>query len=152
MLSAWAPRDRYLVMLHAASRASKRWPDDHWVALARTLASQGYATVWPGGSEAERAHAARLSRDVEGALAAPPMRLLDAAALIGHAEGAVGVDTGLTHLAVALGVPTVGIYCATSPGLTGLHGGANAVNVGDAGRVPAVAEVVAAIGAPPASP
>jgi heptosyltransferase-1 len=148
----WAPRNRYLVMLHAASRAPKRWPDDHWVALARSLASQGYATVWPGGSEAERAHAARLARDVDGALCAPAMDLATAAALIAHADGAVGVDTGLTHLAVATGVPTVGIYCATSPGLTGLHGGANAVNVGDAGRVPGVAEVVAAIGALPASP
>ncbi len=50
------------------------------------------------------------------------MALAEAAALIGHAAGVVGVDTGLTHLAVALGVPTVGIYCATSPELTGLHG------------------------------
>ena len=148
---AWAPEGRYLVMLHAASRAAKRWPDDHWTALARTLAFQGYATVWPGGTAQEREHAARLSRDIEGALAAPAMGLSEAAALMGHADGAVGVDTGLTHLAVAFGIPTVGIYCATSPGLTGLHGGANAVNVGEAGRPPSVAEVVAAIGIPPSS-
>jgi len=84
-------------------------------------------------------------------VAAPAMGLREAAALIGHAHGAVGVDTGLTHLAVALDVPTVGIYCATSPGLTGLHGGAHAINVGDAGKLPSVAEVAAAIGAPAGS-
>ncbi len=70
-----------------------------------------------------------------------------AAALIGHAAGVVGVDTGLTHLAVALGVPTVGIYCATESALrTGLHGGVSAVNVGASGAPPAVAKVAAAIG------
>jgi heptosyltransferase-1 len=56
------------------------------------------------------------------------------------------VDTGLTHLAVALDVPTVGIYCATQPELTGLHGGANVFNVGATGKPPGVAAVAAAIG------
>jgi heptosyltransferase-1 len=74
------------------------------------------------------------------------MSLVGAAALLAHAAGVVGVDTGLTHLAVALDVPTVGIYCATDPALTGLHGGAHAVNVGGPGESPAVEAVVAAIG------
>jgi len=77
------------------------------------------------------------------AMAAPAMARGEAAALLGHAPGAIGVDTGLTHLAVALGVPTVGIYCATSPGLTGLHG-AHAVNLGGPGTPPDVASVLAA--------
>jgi heptosyltransferase-1 len=142
----WAPRDRYVVMLHAASRAAKRWSREHWIALGRTLGAQGYAAVFPGGDNAEREEAAGLAREVPGAIAAPAMGLAEAAALIGHADGVVGVDTGLTHLAVALGVPTVGIYSATSPKLTGLHGGERAVNVGEVGRAPSVAEVAAAIG------
>jgi heptosyltransferase I len=52
----------------------------------------------------------------------------------------------LSHLAVALGVPTVGIYCATSPRLTGLHAGDIAVNLGAPGAPPSVAEVAAAAG------
>jgi heptosyltransferase-1 len=60
----------------------------------------------------------------------------------------VGVDTGLTHLAVALGVPTVGIYCATSPHLTGLHGEA-AVNLGGRGTPPTVEAVAQAAGIGP---
>ena len=59
---AWAPQGRYAVLLHAASRAGKRWPDERWIALARRLAADGYATVFPGGSEAERAAAARPAR------------------------------------------------------------------------------------------
>ena len=132
---AWAPAGRYAVLLHAASRAAKLWPDDRWIALARELAAQGYTPVFPGGTAAERESAARLASAVgPDAIAAPAMALAEAAALIGHASGVVGVDTGLTHLAVALGVPTVGIYCATSPGLTGLHG-AQAVNLGGPGEV-----------------
>ena len=142
----WAPRTAYVVMLHAASRASKRWAADHWVALAKTLSARGYAAVFPGGTAAERESAASLAREIPGAIAAPAMGLVQAAALLAHADGVIGVDTGLTHLAVALGVPTVGIYGATSPQLTGLHGGGRAVNVGDAGKPPSVAEVAAAIG------
>ncbi len=107
---------------------------------------QGLATVFPGGSAAERAGAARLAAEVPLGLAAPAMPLAEAAALLAHADGVVGVDTGLTHLAVALDVPTVGIYCATRPELTGLHGGAHALNVGGAGNAPGVEAVAAAIG------
>jgi heptosyltransferase-1 len=141
---AWAPPHPYVVLLHAASRAAKRWPDERWIALACELAAQGYTTVFPGGSPVEREAAARLAAAAGAhAVAAPAMALGEAAALIGHAAGAVGVDTGLTHLAVALGVPTVGIYCATAPQLTGLHG-ANAVNLGGPGAPPDVASVLAA--------
>jgi len=143
---AWAPAARYAVMLHAASRAAKRWPDERWIELGRMLAAQGLATVFPGGSAAERAGAARLAAEVPLGLAAPAMPLAEAAALLAHADGVVGVDTGLTHLAVALDVPTVGIYCATRPELTGLHGGAHALNVGGAGNAPGVEAVAAAIG------
>jgi heptosyltransferase-1 len=76
-------------------------------------------------------------------MAAPDMDLAEAAALLAHARVVAGVDTGLTHLAVALGAPTVGIYVATRPELTGLHAG-NAVNVGGAGLAPSVEEVLTA--------
>ena len=142
----WAPAERYVVLLHAASRMAKRWPDERWVELAKLLGAQGYAAVFPGGTDKERAHAQRLAAQIPAAVAAPAMTLVEAAALLGHAAGVVGVDTGLTHLAVAMGVPTVGIYCATDPRLTGLHGGPDVMNVGAPGAPPAVATVASAIG------
>jgi len=149
---AWAPEGRYAVLLHAASRRDKRWPEERWIALAKLLADDGYAIVVPGGTVPEREAAARLAAAAgPAARAAPAMTLVEAAALLGHAAGVIGVDTGLTHLAVALGVPTVGLYCATSPRLTGLHGEL-AVNLGGPGSPPDVAAVAAAagIGAAPA--
>ena len=140
----WAPRGRYAVMLHAASRADKQWADEKWVELARRLAQRGFATVFPGGSDGERIAAARLALLVPGAIAAPPMDLWVAATLLAHAESVVGVDTGLTHLAVALGRPTVGIYRATDPALTGLHG-ENGVSLGAPGREPTIDDVTRAL-------
>ncbi len=142
---AWAPHERYVVMLHAASRASKRWPEERWVDLGRMLSEQGNAIVFPGGTDEERASAARLASAIPNAIAAPAMGLEEAAALLGHATSVIGVDTGLTHLAVALGTPTVGIYSATNPQLTGLHGGGHAVNVGAVGAPPSVDAVAAAL-------
>ena len=141
----WAPQSRYAVLLHAASREAKRWPDAHWAALGKLLAQGGYACVLPGGSDAERAQAARLAAAIPGASAAPAARLGEIAALLAGAELVAGVDTGLTHLAVALGRPTAGIYCSTRPELTGLHG-RSGVNLGGPGRAPSVEAVAAALG------
>jgi heptosyltransferase-1 len=72
----------------------------------------------------------------------PPRRNLEELArLFAAARAVVGLDTGLTHLAAALGVPTVGIYCASDPALTGLYGAPQARNVGSQGRAPSVDEV-----------
>lgn len=138
----WAPAEPYVVLLHAASRASKRWPEDRWIDLAARLAGRGYALVIPGGTADERAAAARIAARVGGAMAAPEMTLLEAAALLAHAQAVVGVDTGLTHLAAALGARTVGIYCGSDPALTGIHGAPRATNLGSLGRPPSVPEIL----------
>jgi heptosyltransferase I len=73
----------------------------------------------------------------------PPRRNLEELArLFVAARSVVGLDTGLTHLAAALGVPTVGIYCGSDPALTGLYGAAQARNAGSQGRAPSVDEVL----------
>jgi len=147
---AWVPPRQYVVLLHAASRPAKRWPDERWIALGKLLHEVGYAAILPGGTPGEREAAARLAAGIPGAIAAPSMDLAQAAALLAHASHVVGVDTGLTHLAVALGRPTVGVYAATRPQLTGLHG-ASGTSLGGPGEAPTVGEVAQALGyAPPA--
>jgi heptosyltransferase-1 len=147
----WAPSSPYAVLLHAASRREKAWPEERWIALGRLLAESGHACVLPGGTPSERALAARLAAAIPGAMAAPEAGLPEVAALLAHAALVAGVDTGLTHLAVALGRPTAGIYCATRPELTGLHG-TDGVNLGGPGRAPSVEAVAAALGYGPADP
>src|SRR5258708_39329169 len=68
----WAPAQRYVVMLHAASRAAKRWPEARWIELARRLGESGLVAVFPGGSHGERGARRGASPPRPGPLAAPP--------------------------------------------------------------------------------
>jgi heptosyltransferase-1 len=147
----WAPTTPFIVLLHAASHRQKLWPEAYWVELGQALARKGNASVLPAGSDAERAAAHRIALDIPESVVAPRSGLPDLAALLSHAWAVVGLDTGLTHLAVALGRPTVGIYCSTEPQLTGLHG-REALNLGAPGKPPSVGQVAAALGLAEAPP
>lgn len=141
----WLPAQPYVALLHATSRDDKLWDEQNWIALGMQLHQAGMRAILPWGSEQERSRAERLSAAIPDAVCAPRLNLNEAAALLGRASAVVGVDTGLSHLAAALDVPTVGIYTATDPGLTGLYAGARAVNLGGKCAPPALDEVVAAL-------
>lgn len=138
------PGRRYAVLLHATSAAIKEWPEPDWADLGRRLAEDGIASVLPFGSEIERLRSRRLAAAIPGALVPPRLDLDLLAALLSGAMVVIGVDTGLSHLSVALGKPTIGIYCATEPAATGLYGGAAVVNLGGPGRAPQADQVWAA--------
>ena len=78
-------------------------------------------------------------------VAAPPLSIGELAALLAGARATIGVDTGLSHLAVALKTPTVALYTATDPGLTGVLGSGFFRNLGGKAQVPPVADVLAAL-------
>lgn len=140
---AWLPHRPYAVFLTATSRDDKLWPETHWLDLGRQLNSLGISAVLPAGSAIERARAERLAVGIPGAVAAPPMSIPALAALLAGGRAAIGVDTGLTHLAVALKVPTVALYTATDPGLTGVLGAGFHCNLGGKDQVPSAAAVLA---------
>ena len=71
---------------------------------------------------------------------------LDAVArLIAGASFAIGVDTGLLHLAAALGVPLIGVFVGSEPGLTGPMGLGPIAVVGGKAETPSAGDVVAAL-------
>jgi heptosyltransferase I len=140
----WLPASEYAVLLTATSRADKEWPEEDWRALGTALIATGLRCVLPGGSPAERGRASRLAQTLGRAVATPAMNLTDLAGLMAGARIVVGVDTGLVHLAAALGRPTVAIYCASDPALTGVLANTPHVNLGALGTPPSAAIVVAA--------
>jgi len=137
----------YCVLLHATSRTDKLWPERAWERLGAELARQGYALMLPWGDAAERARSERIARALPAAVVPPALGILGMAGLLAGAHAVIGVDTGLTHLAAALGRPVVALYCGTHPRLTGVYAGqgGRVRNLGDRDLVPEVAEVLTAL-------
>jgi heptosyltransferase-1 len=141
----WLPRKPNAVLLHASSHARKLWPESSWIDLGQRLARHGYSLLLPWGSPDEQARAMRLTQQIPNSAVPPAMELVEVAAILAGAAAVVGVDTGLTHLAAALGVPTIGIYGATDPRATGLYARGGAFNRGGPGRFPSVDDVLDAL-------
>lgn len=137
----------YVVGLHATSRDSKLWPIDRWIWLGRHLSSLDLALLLPWGSEAEHLRAQQIAEAVPHAAVLPRMRLNELASVLAGSRAAIGVDTGLVHLAVALKVPTIALYTDTDPSLTGIYpgAGASAINLGGKANAPDVESVIQAL-------
>jgi heptosyltransferase-1 len=141
---AVAAGERYGILLHATAQPGKQWPVQNWRSLAAELAKD-FNIILPWGTEAERARAAQVAADV-ARTRVPDRRPLDEVArLIAGASFAVGVDTGLTHLAAALGIPLVAIFADSEPALTGPVGRGTIRVLGAKGAPPDVADVIRAV-------
>jgi heptosyltransferase-1 len=139
------PNRPYVVALHATSRASKLWPEAHWRRLLADFANAGYLTLLPWGDADECARSERIAAGTAAAAVPPRSPLVSLAALLSRAELVVGVDTGLVHLAAALGTPTIALFVATDPALAGVaRTGAHARDLGGVADVPPVAAVLEA--------
>ncbi|MBK7354927.1 lipopolysaccharide heptosyltransferase I [Propionivibrio sp.] len=141
---SWFIGQRYAVLLTATSRDDKLWNEPDWVLVARNLFKRGLIPIFPSGNALERERALRIVAAVPGALVAPPLSLGELACLISKATLVIGVDTGLVHLATALKIPTIALYIASDPALTGVYGTGFFRNLGTPGRAPRVNEVLSA--------
>jgi heptosyltransferase-1 len=135
---------RYGLLLHATARAEKFWPEEHWVALGKRLNRDAeLRLLW--GTDTERVRSERIAAAISGARVEERKPLDQVAALIAGAQFVVGVDTGLSHLAAALGVPLVAIFTGSMPGLTGPVGSGPIAVLGADGAPPTVDAVIDAV-------
>ena len=106
---------RKIMFLHATSRVEKSWPIEHWIALGRTLTAEGYQILLPWGTEQEREQAEKIAQGIgrQNAQVLPKLTIAELAEKLQHCAGAIGVDTGLMHLSVALSCPTVAVMSAS---------------------------------------
>ena len=98
---------------------AKRWPTRHFAALAQRLAGQGHS-VWLVGSDKDAPFGREIAELSGGAAVDLCGRtaLSQAIDLIAGASCVVSNDSGLMHVAAALGRPLVAVYGSSSPDYT----------------------------------
>ena len=98
--------------------AAKRWPAEHFAALARERLKAGHG-VWVVGSPGDQELGAAIAEAARGTVnLAGRTRLTDAVDLLSLADAVVTNDSGLMHVACALSVRVVALYGSTSPDFT----------------------------------
>ncbi|HXL80067.1 MAG TPA: lipopolysaccharide heptosyltransferase I [Pyrinomonadaceae bacterium] len=114
--------ERFVVFIHSTSWTSKVWPEFYWQDLLNKVTSDGYTVLLPWGDEAELQRATRIAAGNDKAIVLPDLSISQKAAIINRASATVGLDTGLSHIAAALDIPSITIYGATDPLLVGATG------------------------------
>ncbi len=104
-----------VAFVHGTSRADKEWPLAHWIALGRRFTAAGWQVALAHGSAKEQATSQAIAaalNDGESAHAIVwPLQSLDALTqALAQCAGVIGVDSGVSHIAVALGLPQVQLY------------------------------------------
>ncbi|MGC6389483.1 lipopolysaccharide heptosyltransferase RfaC [Ewingella sp. S1.OA.A_B6] len=117
-----ADANRYLVFLHATTRADKHWPESHWRELIGSLETRGISIKLPWGAEHEYQRALRLAEGFAHVEVLPKLSLQQIAEILAGAKTVISVDTGLSHLTAALDRPNITLYGPTDPGLIGGYG------------------------------
>jgi heptosyltransferase-1 len=139
---AWMPEAGYAVFFHGTARDAKKWAPENWIATGEALAPMPVLLPW--GSAHEKLEAEALAACLPNARVLPRLSMMDAVELARHAALAIGVDTGLTHIAAAFLRPTVEIYADSPKWKTEGNWSPRIVNLGDLGAPPSAPEVIAA--------
>lgn len=114
---------RKLVFIIGTSWTTKLWDTTHWQQLAQIAVNADYDVEIIWGSKQEK-NIARAIIEACPRASRPSERMSITAIaekLVG-ATGVVGLDTGFSHLAGALEIPTIALYGPTSPTKVGLIG------------------------------
>lgn len=127
------------------SRDKKLWPEDHWISIGRQLRDAGLRPVFTAGNDVEAARSQRIAAGIAGGgvlgeiLFRPTLTQLTER--LSKARLCLGVDTGFTHIACALEVPTIAIFTDTDPALAGGFGLGQRATFGHLDTIPPIADI-----------
>ena len=108
--NTFAPRKATVALVHGTSRADKQWSTANWIELGRRLNHSGFTVALAHGNAAEKTTSETIAAQLDDAVVWPSMGLDALTDTMAHCAGVIGVDSGLSHIAVALGLPHVQIY------------------------------------------
>jgi len=126
---------------HGTTREDNEWPASHWLEVGKRFIDAGFELWIPQANERELALAQQLKLALGAAvLILPRSGLADLLKVMANCQGVLGVDSGLSHLAVALDLPVVQIFSQPRAWRAGPVGQSHQCAVGGE-HVPAVSEV-----------
>jgi len=140
----WLPDRPYAVFFHGTARNSKKWAADQWITVGKHLNQCGYPVLLAWGNATEFEEAKLLAAQISDAQVLPKLTMMEALVLAQRAALAIGVDTGLTHIAAAFYRPVIELYADSPRWKTEGNWSENIINLGDQGKPPQCAEVIAA--------
>jgi heptosyltransferase-1 len=123
-----------MVFVHGSSREDKLWPETRWVALGRRFVEAGWHIALPHGNELELVRAERLAAEIDSEVTAfldtsmgagaavqvwPRLRIDALVDRLAQTHGVIGLDSGVSHIAVALGLPHLQLYLHPTAWRTG---------------------------------
>jgi heptosyltransferase III len=112
----WDGRHAFIILHPGAGSKTKRWPSERFAELARRLALRGKrALIIDGPAEAGLARTIAEAVPGKAVTAASSLPLSLLSAVMSEAEFFVGNDSGIAHLAAALGIPSAVIFGPTLP-------------------------------------
>lgn len=141
----WKPAGPYAVFFHGTAGAAKKWPRACWTEIAACLQEYRLPILLPWGNPEEKTEAEAMAAVMPNATVLPALSMRAATLLAQSARLAIGVDTGLTHIAAAYETPTIEIYCASPRWKTEGNWSPQIINLGDNGSPATPAEVRQAI-------
>ena len=109
-IASEASGPRVVALVHGTSRADKQWPLTAWRTLGERLNDSGYTVALPHGTDEEQAMAQNIASGLASATVWPRLGLDALTDALAACAGVIGVDSGLSHMAVALDLPHVQIY------------------------------------------
>jgi len=113
---------RFIFINHLCSSKMRLWPEPYWAHVIDDLLKSGYEIVMPWWTDEEKERLYRLKKDHTKVHAMPPLNLPRKASVLARATAAIGLDTGLSHMAASLDTPNICLYGATSAEFTGTVG------------------------------
>lgn len=109
---------RHDIVIHPGSgSAKKNWPLERFVELARALESSGRAVAWCLGPAELESGMVKFEHVLRGARRIETETLVELAGQLATARHFIGNDSGITHLAAAVGCPTIALFGPTRPGV-----------------------------------
>ncbi|NJD05678.1 MAG: glycosyltransferase family 9 protein [Methylococcaceae bacterium] len=106
----------YAVICPFTTRPQKHWPPQRWRELSTELIERRHLPVVLLGGPGDTGRAKEITPPVEGFFdLTGTTALIEAAAVIRNANLLIGVDTGLTHLGIAMKTPTLALFGSTRP-------------------------------------